>query len=182
MWRTIRILITKPGKLTEEFVAGKRASYVGPFQLFLWLQALAFAAHRSLLSNEPGYADRKSLTLLGMGIWFALVLWAINPKKLRNFTHALLIAAHTWSFLMFWLLLEYSLSVPVTNLLTRVHLLKSTFPVGIFITLSTMVVLAVYMFVAMKRTLSLKLGMALLQFLVVLGAEIAAMVVFQKNL
>jgi hypothetical protein len=181
-WRTIRVLIAQPGKLTEEYVAGKRASYVGPFQLFLWLQALAFAAHRALFDNEPGYADRKSLTLLGMGIWFAVVLFALNPKRLKNFTHSLLIAAHCWSFLMFWLLLEYSLSIPVSTLLVRSHLMRPSFPVGVFVTLSTMAVLALYLLVAIKRTVNLKWGMAVLQFSVVLGAELAAMVLFQKNL
>jgi len=41
-WRTIPSLIWHPGKLTREYIAGKRTSYVSPLALFLFLNFLMF--------------------------------------------------------------------------------------------------------------------------------------------
>ncbi|MBR7800968.1 DUF3667 domain-containing protein [Undibacterium fentianense] len=41
-WRTIPALIFKPGKLTKEYIQGKRTSYVSPLALFLFLIFLMF--------------------------------------------------------------------------------------------------------------------------------------------
>jgi hypothetical protein len=41
LWRTLACLWFKPGKLTQEFVAGRRAAYLPPFRLYLIL-SLAF--------------------------------------------------------------------------------------------------------------------------------------------
>src|ERR1700749_187887 len=37
LWRTLITLWFKPGKLTNEFVAGRRVAYVPPFRLYLIL-------------------------------------------------------------------------------------------------------------------------------------------------
>jgi hypothetical protein len=42
LWRTLTTLWFKPGKLTEEFVAGRRASYLPPFRLYLILSIVFF--------------------------------------------------------------------------------------------------------------------------------------------
>lgn len=44
LWRTLYLLWFKPGKLTQEFVAGRRASYLPPFRLYLVLSILFFLA------------------------------------------------------------------------------------------------------------------------------------------
>ena len=41
--RTLRLLITKPGMLTAEFLAGRRASYVSPLRLYLTCSVVFFA-------------------------------------------------------------------------------------------------------------------------------------------
>ena len=47
LWRTLRALIGKPGFLTVEFLAGRRARYVPPFRLYLVVSIVLFllAAH-----------------------------------------------------------------------------------------------------------------------------------------
>ncbi len=40
LWRTLRTLWFKPGKLTLEFVAGRRESYLPPFRLYLVLSVI----------------------------------------------------------------------------------------------------------------------------------------------
>jgi hypothetical protein len=42
LWRTLTTLWFKPGKLTQEFVAGKRLAYLPPFRLYLILSIVFF--------------------------------------------------------------------------------------------------------------------------------------------
>ncbi|HXC07997.1 MAG TPA: DUF3667 domain-containing protein [Steroidobacteraceae bacterium] len=42
LWRTLYLLWFKPGELTQEFVAGRRAAYLPPFRLYLVLSILFF--------------------------------------------------------------------------------------------------------------------------------------------
>jgi hypothetical protein len=42
LWRTLKLLWFKPGKLTQEFVAGRRAAYLPPFRLYLILSIIFF--------------------------------------------------------------------------------------------------------------------------------------------
>jgi Protein of unknown function (DUF3667) len=42
LWRTLTTLWFKPGKLTEEFVAGRRVAYLPPFRLYLILSITFF--------------------------------------------------------------------------------------------------------------------------------------------
>lgn len=46
MWRTLAFLFTRPGFLTREYLAGRRARYVRPARLVLVLSILLFAAIR----------------------------------------------------------------------------------------------------------------------------------------
>lgn len=43
IWRTLPLLAWNPGKLTREYIDGRRASYVSPIALFLFVVFLAFA-------------------------------------------------------------------------------------------------------------------------------------------
>jgi len=43
IWRTLPILILQPGKLTREYIDGRRASYVSPLALFLFSVFVMFA-------------------------------------------------------------------------------------------------------------------------------------------
>lgn len=58
-WRTLPLLVWKPGKLTREYIDGKRASYVSPIALFLFVVFLSFAAFNFLGAGQTiqGPAD-----------------------------------------------------------------------------------------------------------------------------
>lgn len=47
-WRTIPLLVWKPGKLTREYIDGKRARYVSPIALFLFVVFLSYALFNAL--------------------------------------------------------------------------------------------------------------------------------------
>lgn len=42
LWRTLWLLLTRPGFLTREFLAGRRARYLPPFRLYLVISVLFF--------------------------------------------------------------------------------------------------------------------------------------------
>lgn len=48
IWRTLPMLVAKPGKLTREYIDGKRASYVSPIALFLFCVFALFTTINSL--------------------------------------------------------------------------------------------------------------------------------------
>ncbi len=44
IWRTLPLLLWRPGQLTREYIDGRRATYVSPIALFLFVVFLTFAA------------------------------------------------------------------------------------------------------------------------------------------
>jgi len=43
VWRTLRLLVRRPGELTREFIAGRHQTYIPPFRLYLAISILYFA-------------------------------------------------------------------------------------------------------------------------------------------
>jgi Protein of unknown function (DUF3667)/Domain of unknown function (DUF4286) len=54
-WRTLRLLVRRPGELTREFIAGRHQLYIPPFRLYLAISILYFAL--SALLPESGLLD-----------------------------------------------------------------------------------------------------------------------------
>lgn len=52
VWRTLRLLVRRPGELTREFIAGRRQRYLPPFRLYLAISILFFALSALL----PGFS------------------------------------------------------------------------------------------------------------------------------
>lgn len=48
MWRSFRALVTRPGLLTAEYIAGRRRPWLGPLQVFLLANLLFFAVLNSV--------------------------------------------------------------------------------------------------------------------------------------
>jgi Protein of unknown function (DUF3667) len=48
IWRTLPLLAWRPGRLTREYIDGRRASYVSPIALFLFVVFLTFALFNSV--------------------------------------------------------------------------------------------------------------------------------------
>ena len=68
VWRTLLPLLTRPGFLTREYFAGRRARYLQPFRLYLILSVLFFLlgallGHRQELSNAGGETQRSCANL-----------------------------------------------------------------------------------------------------------------------
>ncbi|WP_232495654.1 DUF3667 domain-containing protein [Novosphingobium kaempferiae] len=55
IWRTLPMLVLRPGRLTREYIDGRRASYVSPIALFLFSVFLMFAVfHATEGKEDPG--------------------------------------------------------------------------------------------------------------------------------
>ena len=52
IWRTLPLLAWRPGQLTREYIDGRRASYVGPIALFLFVVFLSFALFSALGGSD----------------------------------------------------------------------------------------------------------------------------------
>jgi hypothetical protein len=55
VWRTLQLLLRRPGELTREFIAGRHLSYIPPFRLYLAVSIIYFAL--SALLPESGAFD-----------------------------------------------------------------------------------------------------------------------------
>ncbi len=62
IWRTLPMLAWHPGRLTRQYIDGRRASYVSPIALFLFVVFLTFALFN--LAGEPIHIDESKA-------WFA---------------------------------------------------------------------------------------------------------------
>ncbi|MGE4305288.1 MAG: DUF3667 domain-containing protein [Novosphingobium sp.] len=51
-WRTLPLLLWRPGKLTREYIDGRRASYLSPIALFLFFVFIMFAVFHATESEE----------------------------------------------------------------------------------------------------------------------------------
>jgi hypothetical protein len=60
--RTVRVLFTRPGFLTAEYVAGRRVRYIPPLQLYLGAAALLFATNvwRPMVTFNPATRSFRS--------------------------------------------------------------------------------------------------------------------------
>lgn len=56
-WRTLPLLAWRPGRLTREYIDGRRASYVSPIALFLSVVFLSYALFSMVGGAEPAAGD-----------------------------------------------------------------------------------------------------------------------------
>lgn len=53
IFRTVRLLATKPGELTREFLAGRRVAFISPFRLYLTFSLIFFTLAAVLPDSAP---------------------------------------------------------------------------------------------------------------------------------
>ena len=64
IWRTLPLLAWRPGQLTREYIDGRRASYVSPIALFLFVVFMTFALF-NLVSTPVHFDKDNNLVLAG---------------------------------------------------------------------------------------------------------------------
>lgn len=74
LWNTLKVILTKPGQLTKDFVEGKRARYVNPARFYIFVSVIFFAlltiwmdrvvdSGRALVTATEGHPDLRTSTL-----------------------------------------------------------------------------------------------------------------------
>lgn len=175
LWRTLGILLSKPGQLTVDFTEGKRARYLQPLQLFIWLQAISFAAHQAFFDPRGNITHNKSLAVLLLGLIIAGGLWVSDFRRKNAFTLALVAGAHLWSFLMVILLVEYSLAIPVSKILVGAGWIPPNTPVGKDVTMVAILGFEPYLFLSARRVYGDRILLALVRTLFLTALGLGAM-------
>jgi hypothetical protein len=85
VWRTLQLLVRRPGELTREFIAGRHQSYIPPFRLYLAVSIIYFAL--SALLPESGLLDVDAPVILDDGSETAVAKPAPRaPAELKDVT------------------------------------------------------------------------------------------------
>ncbi len=74
LWRTFRLLLTQPGELTAQYLAGRRKHYVLPLRLFLTISVLMLLTMRIVASLEYGDFEDPEVTNALAGTTFSMEL------------------------------------------------------------------------------------------------------------
>lgn len=61
LWRTLKLLLTQPGELTKQYLAGRRRHYVLPLRLYLTISVIVLLVMRSLAALEVKVSDEELL-------------------------------------------------------------------------------------------------------------------------
>lgn len=115
-FRTLRPLLLRPGALTADYLAGRRAHYTPPFRLYLVASAaffLGFLLTRSIDQSYYGlaggdanaYANAMARTLVLLLPVFALVLKLLYVSARRPLTHHIVLTLHAGAAALLWFLL-----------------------------------------------------------------------------
>lgn len=111
IWRTLPMLVTRPGKLTREYIDGRRASYVSPIALFLFCVFLLFTTLNSLGNDLDVTVKIESDSIIPW-IKEAFAKAKANPGlalyKVQSFSYKLSWALIPISVPFLWLLFPFS--------------------------------------------------------------------------
>jgi hypothetical protein len=173
LWTTLRTLVLQPGQLTVDYIAGKRARYLAPFQLMLWLEAIAFLARKVMFDSNTADADRQAQQVFIVGAFFAVTLATIHVRRRLPFLLHFIAALHLWAFLMVLLLVEYLVVPWITQALISLKLLHGTIEVGAFVTHSVEIMMFVYAALAIRRIYQTSLLKAFVKMLLLFAAYYA---------
>ncbi len=172
--RTLRLLFGSPGALTDEFVAGRRARYLGPLRLYLIASVLFFACYA--LTPDPvlqtiagsgstrvgaermAYIARWLPTMMILILpSFALIIQLLYRSVARSFLEHLVFVLHfgAFSFLM----------LPVGQLVAVSLVAFGAGAIAPWVMLAAHGVNAAYLYLALRRHYGLGAGATLLRML-----------------
>ena len=165
--RSFKPLLFRPGFLTNEFLQGKRVTYIPPLRMYIFISIVFFLALSLLGGNENELASEQAFWDQFFGAYlpkvffillpiFAFLLWLLYIRRKSSFIRHFVFALHFHSFLfivtLFYLLLS--------ELLAQFNL------IGINQVVSSILVLVfmVYLFFGMRTSYGQGIGKTLLKF------------------
>jgi hypothetical protein len=88
--RTFTSLLFRPGRLTAEYVAGRRARYLGPIHVYLWCTAAFFLAHAYFPFAEIDFSEEQVVsTLSAMSVSLDLPEGLVSQLPAQGITEEL---------------------------------------------------------------------------------------------
>ncbi len=108
--QSLRLLLTQPGFLAAEYVAGRRARYLSPLRLYLILSALA--VWLSSRTGDQGLDTGFNLFLCFVPL-LALTLAVLFRRTKRLYMEHLIFALYIHAFAALLILLTYLFSMPL---------------------------------------------------------------------
>jgi hypothetical protein len=161
--RTLRLLITQPGRLSKEYVEGHHAPYVPPFRLYLLISALYFViislTHSQQFffvspSSDTSAEDSRRLIETMPKLMFvclplfALMLKAAFPK--RYYVEHLVFALHFTTLAFLALSLHTVVGPTATSAITDKHFLPWGIP-ALILDFIAQFAIFVYLFISIRR-------------------------------
>jgi hypothetical protein len=183
---SIKPLLFKPGVLTVEYEAGRRARYISPLRLYIFVSLLfflllAWSGHRQNLQGEETtdagmwnsffdvYLPRVFFILLPL---FSLITKLLFRKLKLNYVGHLVFALHFHAF-VFIILMAY-------QLLSRIFAANELYTVNAVLLTGVILWFLVYLVLALKRVFEKQWAGILFRFFVLLvlysGLLLAALV------
>lgn len=170
--RSVVPLLWRPGFLTTEYTEGRRARYIPPLRMFIFLSILFFLIFGWGASSHAGqvqvdeledtlFWDRFFSNILPKLFFLflpllALVLSLFYPDKPRSLVKPFIFSAHFHAFVF----LVFTLYGLLSGLLARIDAAQ----VNLVLILLVLVYLLVYLWVAVRRVFPRKLGQHVLRF------------------
>ena len=113
LWRTVKTLLFKPGELTLDYLAGRRASYIQPLRLYLTFSLLFFGllqiTNVSLFEAQPDHAGIHATVAQSNVPDFALpALGGIGTRMNTNIRHLAALPMEEQTAILSHRLLHYS--------------------------------------------------------------------------
>ena len=90
IFRSVRLLLMRPGLLTHEYFRGRRARYISPIRLYL-IFSVAFFAAAALAGSEPVFDADEDVEVGGLGAM--LGLRGMSPQEANELVDR---AQHDW--------------------------------------------------------------------------------------
>lgn len=171
IFNSIKPLLIKPGFLTNEFIVGRRASYIPPVRLYLFISILFFLLLNWLGGNSsvPGtdtddwdhffdsYLPKLFFVLLPL---FALVLHVLFTRNKRSYVVHFVHAIHFHSFVF----LSTCVYLVVSSLLEKFDLGNLNF----IVLLPFLIGFVAYLLASMKKVYAQSWGKSVLKTILLL--------------
>ena len=150
-WRTMRTLVLNPGQLTVEYVEGRRASYLTPPQLYLWLETICFLVFKMFFPTQAHETEDRARIITLFTAFCTISLAILGLYRRRKFVEHLVFSVHLSGFLLLILVFEYSIIPLGPKVLQQAHVLKSTLDIGPILTILAIVAMVPYSIVGLRR-------------------------------
>jgi hypothetical protein len=168
--KSFKPLVFNPGFLTREFFAGKRATYIPPLRMYLFVSIMFFLILSWLTPSSDEQFTEEAFWDDFFGSWlpklffillpaFAGILWALYFRKKESYLVHFIFSLHYHSFLF--------VSTLAYLLLSEILVALQLQSVNLYLSFLLAATFLVYLFFGLRRMYSQSFGKTMVKFLLV---------------